>query len=101
MNLPLTQITPLQQANIDLAQLYDEWRAKTAFTLQKGLDIVTHNEGFTSKEFWTAAGPNAAAILQVFGGLKQTLVTFAPELVTDEMRNAGSTLIPNPDGTIS
>jgi len=101
MNLPLTQITPIQQAHVDLQRLYENWKAQTASTLQQGLNIVTKNEGFTSKEFWTDAGPNAVAIFQVFGGLKQTLQAFAPELMTEEIRNAGSTLVANPDGTVS
>jgi len=63
--------------------------------------VLTLSNPAIAREFWTLQGTDGVAALVAFGKARDLLKDIAPDLVSAELTAAGSTLVANPDGTVT
>lgn len=84
-----------------LAELFDGALGEVARRLDTAVRTISSNPNHTAAEFWERQGTNGAAILTEFGFWRGVLQAKTPELVTEAVAVAGSTLVVNQDGTVT
>tara|TARA_R110000868_G_scaffold32763_2_gene119493 strand:+ start:519 stop:839 length:321 start_codon:yes stop_codon:yes gene_type:complete len=84
-----------------LKDLFDGALNEIASRLDLAVKTISNNPNHTASEFWSRQGSNGAAILTEFAYWRSVLQSKAPDKITDAVAAAGSTLVVNPDGTVT
>lgn len=84
-----------------LKELFEGALGEIGRRLDQAVQTISENANHTAAEFWLRQGTNGAAILTEFAYWRGVLQAKAPEKVTEAVAAAGSTLVPNQDGTVT
>jgi hypothetical protein len=72
-----------------------------ASTLEESISLIDKNDDFTPAEFWARQGSNGGNLIIALATWREILSKYAPQMISERISGAGSTLEIDRDGHVS